>query len=53
MNLQEGIQREDQKFKTKIWTPLLLTLFVIFLVEGWLTRRVKPEQEIAVQKGVR
>jgi hypothetical protein len=44
MNLQEAVQREDDDFKTKLWTPFMAILFIFFLVEGWLTMRQKPTQ---------
>jgi len=52
LNLQEAVQREDDSFKTKLWTPLMIILFLFFLIEGWLTKRQKAVKDNALPETV-
>ena len=52
LNLQEAVQREDDNFKTKLWTPLMIILFLFFIVEGWLTKRQKAVKDNALPETV-
>lgn len=52
LNLQEAVQREDDSFKTKLWTPLMIILFLFFIIEGWLTKRQKAVKDNALPETV-